>query len=64
MTREQRIRAYANHLGLIIYKRGDVFTLIERYDAKRRIGTYHSLATLERGIERYRQRVLRELEHE
>jgi hypothetical protein len=37
------------------------FKLVERYDKKREIGTYRSVATLERGIERYGDRLLREM---
>jgi hypothetical protein len=36
------------------------FKLVERYGKKREIGTYRSVDTLERGIERYGERVLRE----
>jgi hypothetical protein len=47
---------YANHLGLIVRGGNGAFKLVERYDKKREIGTYHSVDTLERGIERYGER--------
>jgi hypothetical protein len=40
------------------------FRLVERYGKKREIGTYRTIATLERGIERYGKRTLRELARE
>lgn len=61
MTREQRVRAYGAHLALRTSKRGKVFILRERYGAKRKVGTYRSLEALERGIERYGDRTLREM---
>jgi hypothetical protein len=60
MTREQRVRLYANHLGLTVRGGNGAFKLVERYGKKREIGTYRSVDTLERGIERYGERVLRE----
>ena len=53
MTREQRARAGASHLALMTRgPRGGPFVLFERYGKKRKIGTYRSVATLERGIMR------------
>ena len=62
MTREQRARIYANHLGLIVRGSDGAFDLVERYDEKREIGTYLTVDTLERGIEQYGERELRNLE--
>jgi len=59
VTRERRVRAYANHLALKVRgPRGGPFVLVERYDdvalyRKRTIGTYHSVDALERAVERY-----------
>ncbi|SDG35550.1 hypothetical protein SAMN05216338_100111 [Bradyrhizobium sp. Rc2d] len=65
MTREQRVRAYANHLGLMVRGSGSgALKLVERYDEKRIIGTYRSIETLERGIDRYGLRTLAALERE
>lgn len=61
MTREQRTRMYANHMGLMVRGGDGVFTLVERYDRKRTLGRYRSVAALYRGIDRYRLRELREL---
>ena len=61
MTRERRVRMYADHFGLTVRGSNGAFKLMERYDKKREIGTYRSVATLERGIERYGRRMLREL---
>lgn len=62
MTRERRVRMYANYLGLMVRGSTGAFKLVERYDKKREIGTYRSVDTLERGIARYGDRMLRELE--
>jgi hypothetical protein len=64
MTKEQTVRAYGAHLGLITRARDDVFVLSERYGKKRTIGRYRSISGLERGIERYGDRTLRELERD
>jgi hypothetical protein len=62
MTKEQRVRAYGAHLGLITRgPRGGPFRLAERYPPKRELGTYRSAVALERGIDRYSDRTLREL---
>jgi hypothetical protein len=66
-SEERSVRKYADHLGLVVRGKGP-FTLIERYDnapsSKSRkgrvIGTYRSVNTLERGIERYGEMLLRE----
>ncbi|MET4372566.1 hypothetical protein ABIA99_005275 [Bradyrhizobium sp. LB12.1] len=58
MTREQKVRAYASHLALRVRGgNGEPFKLAERYGKKRFVGTYRSLATLERGIQRYGERM-------
>ena len=62
MTREQKVRMYANHLGLMVRGTDGAFKLVERYDEKREIGTYRTVETLERGVERYGERELRKLE--
>jgi hypothetical protein len=56
MTRERRVRMYANHLALMVRGGNGAFKLVERYGRKRVIGTYRSVDTLERGIERYGER--------
>ena len=63
MTRaqERRVLRYAAHLALRAVKRDGVFTLSERYGEKRKIGTYRSVETLERGIERQHDQMLEEL---
>lgn len=61
MTRERNVRMYANHLGLMVRGSNGAFRLVERYGKKREIGTYRSVDTLERGIKRFGDRVLREL---
>jgi hypothetical protein len=65
MTRERRVRMYANHLALMVRGSNGAFKLVERPNnmrgsvgKKREIGTYRSVYTLERGIERYGERVL------
>jgi hypothetical protein len=40
----------------MVRERDGVFTLVERYDRKRKFGRYRSVVTLERGIERYGER--------
>src|SRR5436853_487733 len=60
-TRERKVRKYASHLGLMVRESNGVFALVERYGEKRRIGTYRSVDTLERGIKRYGDRTQREL---
>jgi hypothetical protein len=61
---EQKVRRYALHLALLVRRRGDVLTLRERYDfngqAKRKLGEYRSFRAVERAIERYGDKVLRE----
>jgi len=58
MSRERKARMYAAHLALIV--RGGVgeFKLSERYRKKALIGTYRSVGTLERAIERHNARLL------
>jgi hypothetical protein len=60
---------YANHLALMVRGGAGAFKLMERPNnmrgsvgKKREIGTYRTVATLERGIERYGERVSRELD--
>ena len=59
---------YANHLALMVRGSDGAFKLVERRNnmrgsigKKREIGTYRSVASLERGIERYNERMLNEL---
>jgi hypothetical protein len=62
MTREQRVRALGRHVALITRgPRGGPFKLAERYDRKRKLGTYRTVAALERAIDRYLDRELRSL---
>jgi hypothetical protein len=62
MTRERRVRMYANHLALMVRgSKGGPFKLVERYYKKRQIGTYRTVDTLERGIVRYGERELARL---
>jgi hypothetical protein len=58
MTRERRVRMYANHLALMVRGSNGAFKLVERYGKKRLIGTYRTVDTLERGIVRYGDREL------
>jgi len=53
---------YANHLGLLVRDGDGGFTLMERYDEKREIGTFRTVDTLEQAIEQYGERELRKLE--
>ena len=62
MTRERRVRMYANHFGLMVQGGDGAFKLVERYDEEREIGTDSTVDTLERGIEQYGERELRKLE--
>jgi hypothetical protein len=55
---------YANHLALMVRGSAPAFTLVERYGEKRVMGTYRTVDTLERGIARYGERELREMERE
>jgi hypothetical protein len=61
MTREKKVRMYANHLALTVRSGNGAFKLVERYNKKRVIGTYRSLGSLKRGIDRFRDWALREL---
>ena len=58
---ERRTRLYAYHMGLMVRERDGAFTLVDRYDRKRTLGRYRSVATLYRAIHRYHLRELREL---
>jgi hypothetical protein len=59
MTREQRVRACGSHIGLITRgPKGGPFVLLERYNKKRRIGTFRTLAALDRAIDRHMDREL------
>jgi hypothetical protein len=57
LTNEKAIRAYANHLALIIHRRGMRLELHERYDddgqSKRLIGVYRSWRAVEQAIKDY-----------
>jgi hypothetical protein len=63
MVSERKARMYAYHMALIVRGgSGEPFTLSERYNEppiykKRLIGTYRSVKTLFRGIERYNHRM-------
>jgi hypothetical protein len=59
---------YANHLALMVRGSAGAFKLVVRCNntrgsvgKKREIGTYRSVDTLERGIERYGELILRGL---
>jgi hypothetical protein len=52
---------YAAHLALRVAKRDGVFTLSERYGAKKRLGTYGSVDAVRRAIRRHHDRMLEEL---
>jgi hypothetical protein len=57
-TKEGFTRMWASHLAFIVRgPRGGPYTLCERYNKKRKLGVYHSLRTLERGIERHSDRL-------
>jgi hypothetical protein len=58
--REQKARLYAEHLALRV-RRGDVFTLSERYGKKELHGTSRSVTALERGIRRRHLQMLKEM---
>jgi hypothetical protein len=62
MTPEQRVRAY----GALITRgpRGGPFRLAERYGRKRELGTYRTVAALERAIERHNDRMWRKSKRE
>ena len=67
MNKRERERAalrYAHHLALRAVKHGDGFTLRERYGSQKKIGSYRSVETLERGIRRQHDRMLAEIERE
>ena len=65
MTREQKVRAYGAHLALITRgTRGGPIRLAERYDRKRKLGTYRTVAALKRAIERHGSQMLRELQQD
>jgi hypothetical protein len=57
MTRERRVRMYANHLGLTVRGSEGAFKLVERYGKKEELGTYRSVDTLERRIRRYGEQI-------
>lgn len=57
---ERPIRDYALHLALIVRKQGDALALFERYDKKRKIGTFRSWSAVERAIDGYGDKWLRE----
>jgi hypothetical protein len=46
MTRERRVRMYANHFGLMVQGGDGAFKLVERYDEEREIGTDSTLIRL------------------
>jgi hypothetical protein len=64
-AREQDARHHAHHIALIVRKsEGGVYTLSERYGAKKKIGIYRSVDSLRRGIWRHHGRMLKQLERE
>jgi hypothetical protein len=62
MTKEKRIRMYANHLALTVRRRGGTLELWERYEPGSKIGTYRSWAAVERAIGRYGDEAVKRLE--
>ena len=51
MSKQERaVRDDAAHLAMTVRRRGNKLTLWERYDEKRRLGTYRSFKAVERGI--------------
>jgi hypothetical protein len=61
-TREQRIRNWANGIGCkVLGPKGGPFTLVERYGGKNFIGNFNSIDDLEFGIEKYGERMRKEL---
>ena len=50
---ERRIRDYALHLALMVRRQGNALALFERYDQKKKIGTFRSWSAVERAIEKY-----------
>jgi hypothetical protein len=64
-AREQAARRHAHHIALTVRKNEDgVYTLGERYGAKKKLGTYRSVDSLRRGIWRHHHRMMKELERE
>lgn len=57
---ERDIRNYANHLALTVPGRGSVLALYERYDERRKIGEYRTLAAVKRAIVQYGEGWLRD----
>ncbi|KJC59890.1 hypothetical protein UP10_14425 [Bradyrhizobium sp. LTSPM299] len=53
----RRVRRYANHLGLMLRGSAGAFKLVERYGKKEELGTYRSVATLERRIKWYGEQI-------
>jgi hypothetical protein len=49
----RKVRLFAEHIALIVRQQGDVLTLSERYNKKRKLGTYHSWPAVERALRRY-----------
>ena len=60
-AREREARLHAQHIALRVSKHDGVYSLSERYGAKQKLGTYHSVAALRRGIWRHHNRMLEEL---
>ena len=59
--RERAIRARAQHLALMVRWHGGMLALYEPYGEKRRmIGKYRSWADVERALERYGDKRLRD----
>jgi hypothetical protein len=59
MRTERELRLYAQHLALMVSKRGEgPYTLSHRYGDKKLIGSHRTLRSLERGIVRYHDQEL------
>ena len=59
--RERAIRAYALHLALMVRRHDGMLALYEPYGEKRRkIGEYRTWADVERALERYGDKRLRQ----
>jgi hypothetical protein len=58
---EEATRLYAEHLALRVTRRGDIFTLSERYGDKKEYGTYRSLKALKGAIYRRHSIMLKKL---
>jgi hypothetical protein len=64
LIRKDRTTEPFSALALTVRCDSGEFKLSERYGKKQKIGTYRSLGALECGIDRYGERMLRELRAE